>query len=107
MEQHIQSQSQDELLPALTFKGEPTANYLEHVRLVRFRAAAGDRFSTASRVIRFQLQDNCWLEPGSVRFQCTLTNKDTTAGNLLDPIAHPLSVFSNMKIYATGQLVDT
>ena len=106
MEQHIQRQSQDELLPSLTYKPEATANYLEHVRLVRFNAAAGDRFSEAIRVIRFQLQDSCWLESSSIRFQCTLTNKATDAAHLLEPIAHHLSMFSNMKIDAASQLVE-
>ena len=41
MEQHIQARGQDELLPAMQYNPEVTANYLEHVRLVRFRAAAG------------------------------------------------------------------
>ena len=105
MEQHIQSQSQDELLPSLSYKAEPTANYLEHARLVRYRAAAGDRFSQASRVIRFQLQDsNCWPQPSPIRFQCTITNNDGTRP--LEPIATPMSMFSNMKVFAAGQLVE-
>ena len=105
MEQHIQTQSHEQLLLALTFGPDVTAHYLEHARHIRFRATAGDRFSEASRVIIFQIQDSCWLEPSSIRVQCLLTNTDTTEANRLKPVGPPLCMFSNVKLYATGQLV--
>ena len=104
MEQHVQSKHQDELLPSMRSDSEPTASYIESCRMVRFRPAAGDRYSPQQRTIRFNLQDHCWLEPSSVRLQFQLNNLD--AANHLIPIAHPMSMFSNIKVFASGQLCE-
>ena len=103
MEQHVQSKHQDELLPSMRYDSEPTASYIESCRMVRFRPSAGDRYSPSQRVIRFNLQDQCWLEPSSVRLQFQLNNLGASA---LEPIAHPLAMFSNVKLYAGGQLCE-
>ena len=104
MEQHVQAKHQDELLPSMTYNREPTASYIESCRMVRFRPSAGDRYSPAQRTIRFNLQDKCWLEPSSVRLQFQLNNLDNT--NPLVPIAHAMSMFTNIKLYAGGQLCE-
>ena len=104
MEAHAQSKHQDELLPSLRYDSEPTASYIESCRMVRFRPSVGDRYSPAQRTIRFNLQDHCWLEPSSIRLQFQLNNLDAT--NNLIPLAHPMSMFTNIKLYAGGQLVE-
>ena len=103
MQDHVQTKHQDELLPSMRYDSEPTASYIESCRMVRFRPAAGDRYSPQQRTMRFNLQDHCWLEPGSVRLQFQLTN---LAGDILRPIAHPLAMFTSAKLYAGGQLVE-
>ena len=104
MIQHVQANHQDLLIAGLTYDSEPTASYVESCRLVKFMPSAGDRFSTNARVIRFSLQDHCFLEPGSVRLQFQLNNLDTTKN--LSPIATPAAMFNNFKLYMGGQLCD-
>ena len=104
MQDHVQTNHQDELLPSMTYNSEPTASYIESCRMVRFRPAAGDRYSPQQRTIRYNLQDHCWLEPGSVRLQFQLNNLSTA--HPLRPIAHPLAMFTSAKLYAGGQLVE-
>ena len=104
MQEHVQTKHQDELLPSMRYDSEPTASYIESCRMVRFRPAAGDRYSPQQRTIRFNLQDHCWLEPGSVRLQFQLNNLSTA--HPLRPIAHPLAMFTSAKLYAGGQLVE-
>ena len=104
MEAHVQSKHQDELLPSMCYASAPTASYIESRRMVRFRPASGGRFSPSQRTIRFNLQDHCWLEPSSVRLQFQLNNLDAT--NALVPVAHPMSMFTNIKLYASGQIVE-
>ena len=103
MEHHVASKHQDELVPSMKYDSEPTASYVESCRMVRFRPAAGDRYSPAQRTIRFNLQDHCWLEPSSVRLQFQLNN---LSANALNAIAHPGSMFTTMKLYAGGQLCE-
>ena len=99
----MQTKHQDELLPSMRYDSEPTASYIESCRMVRFRPAAGDRYSPQQRTMRFNLQDQCWLEPGSVRLQFQLNNLEAT---ILRPIAGVLSMFTSAKLYAGGQLVE-
>ena len=94
MEQHVQAKHQDELLPSMKYDREPTASYIESCRVVRFRPSVGDRYSPSQRTIRFILQDHCWLEPSSVRLQSQLSN---LVAKELAPIAHPMSMFVNVK----------
>ena len=83
MQDHVQTKHQDELLPSMKYDSEPTASYIESCRMVRFRPAAGDRYSPQQRTMRFNLQDHCWLEPGLVRLQFQLNNLDTDNKPLL------------------------
>ena len=75
VEQHIQTNITDSLVPGLDFRGGvPSAEYVNSSKLVRWRAEAGDMFSQAARQLRFRLVDDCWLQSGTVRLQVTMNN---------------------------------
>ena len=74
-------------------------------RYVFFSAESGDRFSQSSKVTRFRLTDDCWLQSGSVRMQVTLNNKGTDPH--LTPVAHPLCMFSSARLFVGGQVAET
>ena len=105
MEQHIATNIQDALVPGLDFRGgPPSAEYVKQARQVRWRAQAGDRFSDASRTIRFNLSDDCWLQSNTLRLQFSITNKHSTA--ILTPVAHPMAMFENVRLYIGGQVAE-
>ena len=105
MEQHIATNIQDALVPGLDFRGgPPSAEYVKQARQVRWRAQAGDRFSDASRTIRFNLADDCWLQAQTLRLQFSITNKHATA--ILTPVAHPMAMFENVRLYIGGQVAE-
>ena len=111
VEQHIQTNITDSLVPGLDFRGGvPSAEYVKSSKLVRWRAEAGDRFSQAARQLRFRLVDDCWLQSGTVRLQVTMNN--LAAGgqqsdqNPLQPRTDPLAMFSSARLYMGGQLVE-
>ena len=105
MEAHTATNITDALVPGLDFRGgAPSAEYVKQARQVRWRAQAGDRFSDASRTIRFNLADDCWLQPQTLRLQFSITNKHATA--ILTPTAHPVAMFENVRLYIGGQVAE-
>ena len=111
VEQHIQTNITDSLVPGLDFRGGvPSAEYVKSSKLVRWRAEAGDRFSQAARQLRFRLVDDCWLQSGTVRLQVTLNNLaaggQNGTDNPLQPRTDPLGMFSSARLYMGGQLVE-
>ena len=105
VEQHIQTNITDSLVPGLDFRGGvPSAEYVTSSRLVRWRAEVGDRFSQAARQLRFRLVDDFWLQSGTVRLQVTVTN--TSGANPLQHRTDPLAMFSSARLYMGGQLVE-
>ena len=105
VEQHIQTNITDSLVPGLDFRGGvPSAEYVKSSKLVRWRAEAGDRFSQAAKQLRFRLVDDCWLQSGTVRLQVTINNN--SGANPLQPVADPLAMFASARLYMGGQLVE-
>ena len=111
MEGHITSGIEDHLIDGLSFKASSgTTSYVLNSRFVRFFAESGDRFSPdSSRVIRFRLTDQAFLEPSSLRLQCTIRNL-TVDGNgqdiALTPIAPPLAMFARARCFMASQLIE-
>ena len=104
VEQHIQTNITDSLVPGLDFRGGvPSVEYVKSSKLVIWRADAGDRFSQSARQLRFRLVDDCWLQSGTVRLQVTLNNLGTDP---LQPRADPLAMFTAARLYMGGQLVE-
>jgi hypothetical protein len=109
MDQHVITHAADMLAPGLDFANQGnSAEYIKSSKLVRWRAESGDRFSSAARSVRFRLSDTCWLQPGTVRFQATITNKaaDTQPSNSINPCAHPLAMFTSAELTLGGQTVE-
>ena len=105
MEQHTATNIRDTLVPGLDFSGgPPSAEYVKQARQVRWRAQAGDRFSDATKSIRFNLSDDCWLQSCTLRLQFTITNKHATQA--LTPVAHPMATLENARLYIGGQVAE-
>ena len=77
---------------------------MKQARQVRWRAQAGDRFSDAAKTIRFNLADDCWLQSHTLRLQFSITN--THASAVLTPVAHPMAMFENVRLYISGQVAE-
>ena len=105
MEAHLTS-GNDFLLEALSFKPpQNTANYCLANRSVQYFAESGNRFDpVSSRVIRFRIADQGFLEASSVRLKFTLTNLSTSAD--LTPNAPCLSMFRRARLFASSQLCE-
>ena len=104
MEAHLTS-GNDFLLEGLSFKPpHNTANYCLANRSVQYFAESGNKFDpVSSRVIRFRIADQGFLEASSVRLKFTLTN---LKGEELTPNAPCLSMFRRARLFASSQLVE-
>ena len=105
MEAHLTS-GNDFLLEGLSFKPpQNTANYCLTNRSVSYFAESGNKFDpVSSRVIRFRIADQGFLEASSVRLKFTLTNLSTSAD--LAPNAPCLSMFRRARLFASSQLCE-
>ena len=98
VEQHIQTNITDSLVPGLDFRGGvPSAEYVRSAKLARWRAEAGYRFSQAAKQLRFRLVDDCVLQSGTMRLQVTMNN--THGAGPLQPHTDPLAMFSSAMLY--------
>ena len=105
MEAHWTGASSDKLLDGLKFTPpSSTNNYVLENRPVNYFPESGNTFDAlSSKVIRFRLADQGFLESSSLRLRFTIINQN--AANLT-PIATPLSMFRRARLFASGQLVE-
>ena len=105
MEAILTSGGEDHLIQGLAFKPpSQTANYVLETRQVLFHAESGNKFDPqSSRVIRFRLADQGFLESSSVKLGFTLNN---TAGKTMTPIGQTMSLFRRARIFCSSQLIE-
>ena len=111
MEGHITSGIEDHLIEGLSFKASSgTTSYVLNSRFVRFFAESGNRFSAdSSKVLRFRLTDQAFLETSSIRLQMTIQNLTSDGAGQdvnLTPIAPPLAMFARARLFMASQLVE-
>lgn len=111
METVIQS-TEDQLIPALTFSLPKSAKYLIDRKSVTFWPTGSNIYKTTSgtKVIKFQLNSQDWIDPSSVRIMFDLVNNDPTTPpsvlKYLRPLSGPHSFFRRLRISCGGTLVE-
>ena len=98
---------EDHLIDGLTFKLDPTANYVVERQSVTYYTQGANIYQsgTGSRVIRFSLSGNGqYLDPSTVRFVFTLKNEGA-ANEILFPLGGPWSFFRRIRCYSGGGAV--
>ena len=105
MEAHLTGASSDKLLEGLSFSPPSnTASYVTETKFSNFFAESGNTFdSLSSKVIRFRVADQGFLESASLRLRFTITNLKSEA---LTPCASPMSMFRRARLFAASQLVE-
>jgi hypothetical protein len=98
---------EDYLIDALSFKLKPGASYITNRRSVTYFPVGGNQYSVAGvKVIKLLLTGDSWLDPGTMRFQFTLSNTDAVAAHVLRTISGPWSFFRRVRILAGGQILE-
>ena len=95
--------TEDEMISSLSFKIDPTANYVTSRQSVTYQAQGSNIYQSGSgsRVIRFQLSGTGqYLDPSTVRFMFTLVNNTDDANKNLYPVGGPWSFFRRCRVYS-------
>ena len=91
---------EDHLIDSLTFKLDPTANYVTNRQSVTYYTQGANIYQSGSgsRVIRFTLSGNGqYLDPSTVRMTFTLCNNGA-ANQTLFPVGGPWSFFRRIRL---------
>lgn len=98
---------EDYLIDALSFKLKPGASYITNRRSVTYFPVGGNQYSVQGvKVIKMLLTGDQWLDPGTVRFQFTVSNQDQNAARLLRVVSGPWSFFRRVRILAGGHILE-
>ena len=95
METYSNDIVEDEMINSLSFKIDPTANYVTDRKSVTYQAQASDIYTPGNSVVKLNIAGTGQhLDPSTVRFVYTLTNTDTGLTKNLYPLSGPWGFFS-------------
>ena len=111
MVEAIANSIEDRLIDGLSFKLNPGASYVTDRRSVTFHPQGSNIYKPTSgtKMIRFNLTGDSWLDPSTFRFAFTLHNDDqgsATYPKTLRPLGSPWAFFRRLRILAGGQIIE-
>ena len=98
----------DALIDSLSFKLSNSASYLTDRKSVTFWPTGSNIYKTNSgtKVIRFVLTNDNWLDVSTVRLMFNLVNGDATDTKMLRTISGGWSFFRRIRIMCQGTLIE-
>ena len=107
METYANGTVEDEMIDSLSYKIDPTANYVQSRQSVSYNAQGSNIYvsGSGSRVIRFVLSGTGqYLDPSTVRFMFTLRNNEN---KFLWPVGGPWAFFRRCRLYTgAGAIIE-
>ena len=96
---------EDEMISSLSFKVDPTANYVTDRKSVTYQAQGSQDYTAGGgTVVKFTVTGTGqYLDPSTVRFVYTLRNTGTQR---LYPISGPWSFFRRCRIYSGTAVIE-
>ena len=106
MVEAIANSVEDRLIDGLSFKLAPGASYVTDRRSVTFHPQGSNIYKPVSgtKLIRFNLTGDAWLDPNTVRVSFTLQNPDSSKN--LRTQGYPWGFFRRLRILAGGQIIE-
>ena len=107
----VANASEDVLIEPLSYKLGNSASYITDRKSVTFYPSGSNIYKPTSgtKVIKFQLASEGWLDPSTVVINFTLVNNEdpsTGAAKLLRPLQGGHSFFRRLRISANGALIE-
>ena len=98
----------DALIDSLSFKLSNSASYITDRKSVTFWPTGSNIYKTNSgtKVIRFVLTNDNWLDPSTLRLMFNLVNNDATSTKMLRTISGGWSFFRRIRIMCQGSLIE-
>ena len=104
----ITNAAEEVLVDALSFKLPGSGQYVQERRSVTFHPEGSNAYSAqaGTRVIRFKLATEGWLDPGTVRIFMGVVNADQTNNRRLRPIGLVHAFFRHLRITMRGVVIE-
>ena len=104
----ITNAAEEVLVDALSFKLPGSGQYIQERRSVTFHPEGSNAYSAqaGTRVIRFKLATEGWLDPGTVRILLDVVNADQTGNRVLRPIGQVHAFFRRLRITMRGVVIE-
>ena len=113
----ITAASDEILIDALSFKVPGTGNYIQERRSVTFQTEGSNTYAPDqwTRVMRFRLATEGWLDPSTVRIFLDVINNDQSASGQIDPwpttkVIRPIgpvhTFFKRLRITMRGVVIE-
>jgi hypothetical protein len=104
----ITNAAEEVLVDALSFKLPGSGRYIQERRSVTFHPEGSNAYSAqaGTRVIRFKLATEGWLDPGTVRIFMDVVNADQTGARVLRPLGQVHAFFRRLRITMRGVVLE-
>ena len=104
----VANSSEDILIDSLSYKLGNSASYITDRKSVTFWPSGSNIYKTSSgtKVIKFQLNSEGWLDASTVVVNFDLHNDDADAAKFVRPLQGPHSFFRRLRISSGGSLIE-
>jgi hypothetical protein len=105
----ITSSAEEVLVDSLSFKLPGSGQYVQERRSVTFHTEGSNSYSSrgGTRVIRFKLASEGWLDPSTARFFFDVVNDDTNGGlKVLRPLGAVHAFFRRLRVTMRGVVIE-
>jgi hypothetical protein len=104
----IKNNAEDLLVDSLSCKLPGSGQYVVDRRSVTFHTEGSNSYSSLSgtRVLKFRLNGEGWLDPSTVRLMFDVVNTDGDATKTLKPIGYCHAFFRRLRISVRGQIIE-
>jgi hypothetical protein len=104
----IKNHAEDLLVDSLSFKLPGSGQYVVDRRSVTFHTEGSNSYSSLSgtRVLKFRLNGEGWLDPSTVRLMFDVVNTDGDISKTLRPIGYCHGFFRRLRISVRGQIIE-
>jgi hypothetical protein len=99
---------EDKLIDSLSFKLPSNASYVSNRRGCTFWPSGSNVYTTGSgtKLLKFNLVSEDWLDTSTVRVFFTLNNKEGDANKRLRPLTGPYGFFRRLRILCGGAVLE-
>ena len=107
--QSITNSSEDTLVNSLSFKLPGTGSYVTERKSCTYHPEGSGSYSASSgtRVLKFRLSSDGWLDPSTFRIMFNVVNDDRNGGaKKLRPLGDVYAFFSRMRISIRGIIIE-
>ena len=104
----IKNNTEDLLIDSLSFKLPGSGQYVTDRRSCTFHTEGSNSYSASNgtRVLKFRINGEGWLDPSTVRIMFNVINTDPDTNKTLKPIGYCHGFFRRLRLSVRGQIIE-